>query len=199
MNRTNQKNPRRSAMQQGSRFKPCEQWHCYGYASLLHALTLPIYPEISREAQQPMVNAVVEFFRQRSTISARMRRLAAASIPLTAKGRYRSGQTGQTVNLLALRLRWFESSPAQIFTCAQHRLPRPRNVPKARDSALSDQNPLRQRTLQRLFSAPRRARSVASSLATFAPSAVSTATAVSAASAAAPGRPLLSRAGFIHR
>src|SRR5437773_4467828 len=27
-------------------------------------------------------------------------------------GRYRSGQTGQTVNLLALRLRWFESSPA---------------------------------------------------------------------------------------
>jgi hypothetical protein len=37
------------------------------------------------------------------------------------KGRYRSGQTGQTVNLLALRLRWFESSPAQIFTCAEHR------------------------------------------------------------------------------
>src|SRR5947207_9155678 len=29
-------------------------------------------------------------------------------------GRYRSGQTGQTVNLLALRLRWFESSPAQF-------------------------------------------------------------------------------------
>jgi hypothetical protein len=29
-------------------------------------------------------------------------------------GRYRSGQTGQTVNLLALRLRWFESSPAQL-------------------------------------------------------------------------------------
>ena len=28
----------------------------------------------------------------------------------------RSGQTGQTVNLLALRLRWFESSPAQIFS-----------------------------------------------------------------------------------
>ena len=151
MNRTNQKNPRRSAMQQGSRFKPCDQWHCYGGAALLHALTLPIFPEISREAQQPMVNAVVEFFQQRSTISARMSRLAAASIPLTAKGRYRSGQTGQTVNLLALRLRWFESSPAQIFTSAQHRLPRLRNVPKARDSALSDQNPLRQRTLQRLF------------------------------------------------
>src|SRR5881394_1789035 len=32
----------------------------------------------------------------------------------TKEGRYRSGQTGQTVNLLALRLRWFESSPAQI-------------------------------------------------------------------------------------
>ena len=30
------------------------------------------------------------------------------------KGRFRSGQTGQTVNLLALRLRWFESSPAQF-------------------------------------------------------------------------------------
>src|SRR5207245_4862024 len=31
------------------------------------------------------------------------------------KGRFRSGQTGQTVNLLALRLRWFESSPAQVI------------------------------------------------------------------------------------
>jgi hypothetical protein len=44
-----------------------------------------------------------------------MRSLAAASVPLTGKGRYRSGQTGQTVNLLALRLRWFESSPAQCL------------------------------------------------------------------------------------
>jgi hypothetical protein len=33
--------------------------------------------------------------------------------PRVQTGRYRSGQTGQTVNLLALRLRWFESSPAQ--------------------------------------------------------------------------------------
>ena len=33
---------------------------------------------------------------------------------LAPKGRYRSGQTGQTVNLLALRLHWFESSPAHI-------------------------------------------------------------------------------------
>ena len=30
-------------------------------------------------------------------------------------GRFRSGQTGQTVNLLVLDLRWFESSPAQIY------------------------------------------------------------------------------------
>ena len=35
--------------------------------------------------------------------------------PRVQTGRYRSGQTGQTVNLLALRLRWFESSPAQIL------------------------------------------------------------------------------------
>src|SRR6266446_1945086 len=34
----------------------------------------------------------------------------------TREGRYRSGQTGQTVNLLALRLRWFESSPAHFLT-----------------------------------------------------------------------------------
>ena len=148
-----------------------------------------------------MVNAVVEFFQQPSTISAHMRRLAAASIPLTAKGRYRSGQTGQTVNLLALRLRWFESSPAQIFTRAPHRFPveLPCTIPRTQGFVLSDQNPLRQRTLQRLFSAPQRARSVASSLATFAAAAVSPATAVSTASAAAPGRSLLSRAGFIHR
>jgi hypothetical protein len=71
-----------------------------------------------------------------------MRRLAAASIPLTAKGRYRSGQTGQTVNLLALRLRWFESSPAQIFTGAPHW--------RTEDFVLSDQNPLRQRTFRAL-------------------------------------------------
>src|SRR5438477_10609732 len=37
-------------------------------------------------------------------------------------GRYRSGQTGQTVNLLALRLRWFDSSPAQTFADAQARV-----------------------------------------------------------------------------
>ena len=37
--------------------------------------------------------------------------------PCPATGRYRSGQTGQTVNLLALRLRWFESSPAHFSIC----------------------------------------------------------------------------------
>jgi hypothetical protein len=36
------------------------------------------------------------------------------------KGRFRSGQTGQTVNLLALRLRWFESSPAHFFVWHGH-------------------------------------------------------------------------------
>ena len=36
MNRMNQKNPRRSAMQHGSRFEPCDQRYCYE-----HALTLP--------------------------------------------------------------------------------------------------------------------------------------------------------------
>ena len=123
MNRTNQKNPRRSAMQQSSRSKLCDQWHRYGHALLLAPADATIYPEISSEEQQPMANAVVEFFQQTSTISARMRRLAAASIPLTAKGRYRSGQTGQTVNLLALRLRWFESSPAQILHSLHRRGP----------------------------------------------------------------------------
>ena len=38
-----------------------------------------------------------------------------ACVPAHERGRFRSGQTGQTVNLLALRLRWFESSPAQFF------------------------------------------------------------------------------------
>ena len=40
-----------------------------------------------------------------------------------ATGRFRSGQTEQTVNLLALRLRWFESSPAQFYpngACPSH-------------------------------------------------------------------------------
>src|SRR5258705_12236561 len=81
----------------------------------LHALTLPFIRRFRAKHSSLWLNAVVEFFQQTSTISARMRRLAAASVPLTAKGRYRSGQTGQTVNLLALRLRWFESSPAQIL------------------------------------------------------------------------------------
>src|SRR5213083_737713 len=47
-----------------------------------------------------------------------------------SKGRYRSGQTGQTVNLLALRLRWFESSPAQF----------PNGLSRALSSAHGDQS-----------------------------------------------------------
>ena len=60
-------------------------------------------------------------------------------------GRYRSGQTGQTVNLLALRLRWFESSPAQSFLSGYSvRCPQRTNGPA------EDRNPLRQRLLQQL-------------------------------------------------
>jgi hypothetical protein len=42
-------------------------------------------------------------------------RLSASLYQRSRKGRFRSGQTGQTVNLLALRLRWFESSPAHFL------------------------------------------------------------------------------------
>ena len=41
-------------------------------------------------------------------------RSSASLYQRSRKGRFRSGQTGQTVNLLALRLRWFESSPAHF-------------------------------------------------------------------------------------
>jgi hypothetical protein len=41
-----------------------------------------------------------------------------ACVPAHERGRFRSGQTGQTVNLLALRLRWFESSPAQFLAAS---------------------------------------------------------------------------------
>ena len=47
--------------------------------------------------------------------SGRVRAISTPKAFVVQTGRYRSGQTGQTVNLLALRLRWFESSPAQIF------------------------------------------------------------------------------------
>lgn len=40
----------------------------------------------------------------------------------TRKGRYRSGQTGQTVNLLALRLPRFESLPAHHIKTAPQEL-----------------------------------------------------------------------------
>ena len=45
---------------------------------------------------------------------ARRRAFGVRFVSRAATGRYRSGQTGQTVNLLALRLRWFESSPAHF-------------------------------------------------------------------------------------
>src|SRR5213596_1670763 len=45
--------------------------------------------------------------------SRRVRAISTRKAFVVLTGRYRSGQTGQTVNLLALRLRWFESSPAQ--------------------------------------------------------------------------------------
>src|SRR5438067_13152360 len=68
--------------------------------------------------------------------------------PRVQTGRYRSGQTGQTVNLLALRLRWFESSPAQIplsrqaGACAVLSAPLCSNIQRS---------PLRQPTLQHLL------------------------------------------------
>src|SRR5437867_12972087 len=62
-----------------------------------------------------------------------------------SKGRYRSGQTGQTVNLLALRLRWFESSPAHFSVPSQWRR---RRAP--RDFARGDVD------LRRAFAVPRR-------------------------------------------
>src|SRR5262249_47495726 len=41
--------------------------------------------------------------------------------PPRARGRYQSCQPGQTVNLLALRFRWFESSPAHILPMRVYR------------------------------------------------------------------------------
>src|SRR6266498_3314089 len=84
-------------------------------------------------------------------------------------GRYRSGQTGQTVNLLALRLRWFESSPAQSPS----------------------------RRLLANFNSRMVPELVASSLATVAATTTVPASASIAASATT-GWPRLARAGFIH-
>ena len=90
-------------------------------------LALPIYPEISREAQRYVVERdcgvlrardsipVDESKRRKSTCERAEREpISTPKVFGAPTGRYRSGQTGQTVNLLALRLRWFESSPAQI-------------------------------------------------------------------------------------
>ena len=62
---------------------------------------------------------------------------------LALTGRYRSGQTGQTVNLLALRLRWFESSPAHILPTEVWRAP----CSVERIKSIANENPLRQRIL----------------------------------------------------
>jgi hypothetical protein len=59
----------------------------------------------------------VDESKRRKSLAARRARayINRESFRGTWPGRYRSGQTGQTVNLLALRLRWFESSPAQSY------------------------------------------------------------------------------------
>ena len=89
-------------------------------------LALPIYPEIPRDSQSFVVEAIAEFFNDSKTklgfagpgrsnyLRGASARVISTPKPFAATGRFRSGQTGQTVNLLALRLRWFESSPAQI-------------------------------------------------------------------------------------
>ena len=148
----------------------------------------PFYPEISREGaaaygKTPSLN----FFNKDRQLA-----LACAGSPqrvfrLTAKGRYRSGQTGQTVNLLALRLRWFESSPAQILR-VRHIGSRGSTADCSESAGLA----LRSKSAETADSTAlvfgyAACCSVPSSLATFAAAAVSPAT-VAAASAAATGR-----------
>jgi hypothetical protein len=60
-------------------------------------------------ARNPLAEAGSEFYINRSR-SGRLNRCRPGAD--ADSGRYRSGQTGQTVNLLALRLQWFESTPA---------------------------------------------------------------------------------------
>src|SRR5215472_11657966 len=112
---------------------------------------------------------------------------------LALTGRYRSGQTGQTVNLLALRLRWFESSPAHILPMRVYRAA----VLSAENQIGSKRNPLRQRTLQHVFAGKAGWLVAASSLATVTPSAVSAA-AVTSTATAATWRSLLARTRLIH-
>src|SRR5206468_9407256 len=110
-------------------------------------------------------------------------------------GRYRSGQTGQTVNLLALRLRWFESSPAHILPIRVYRA----LSSTQRIKSATNENPLRQRTLQHVFAGNAGWLVAASSLATVTPSTVSAAAVTSTATAtAATWRSLLARTRLIH-
>src|SRR5438094_6326764 len=89
------------------------------------AFPLPMCPELTREPQGYAIDAIAEFFGSEidNCIWVVLRlalgenyfawRKSRVISTLAATGRFRSGQTGPTVNLLALRLRWFESSPAQ--------------------------------------------------------------------------------------
>ncbi len=91
------------------------------------AFPLPMCPERTREPRGYAVDAIAEFFEPKIANCIRVvlrlvrgkinfaRRKSRVISTLAATGRFRSGQTGQTVNLLALRLRWFESSPAQFL------------------------------------------------------------------------------------
>src|SRR6266513_264623 len=91
------------------------------------AFPLPMGPERTREPRGYAVDAIAEFFEPKIANCIRVvlrlvrgkinfaRRKSRVISTLAATGRFRSGQTGQTVNLLALRLRWFESSPAQFL------------------------------------------------------------------------------------
>jgi hypothetical protein len=104
-------------------------------------------------------------------------------------------ETNQTVNLLALRLRWFESSPAQIFvkmlmTVASRRLS---TITSVHDSTCHGGE------LCRGYKTSwTRESLVAPSLATFAATAVSTTAATIAAATTTTGRSRFSRASLIH-
>jgi hypothetical protein len=114
-------------------------------------------------------------------------------------GRYRSGQTGQTVNLLALRLRWFESSPAQIFSkrrCRCSRFAASRRL-STTTSAHGGNQPAGKLCRGYKSSRDQCEFLVASSLATLTTATVSATTTAVTASATA-GRSRFPRASLIH-
>src|SRR5947207_6046075 len=91
------------------------------------AFPLPMGHERTREPRGYAVDAIAEFFEPKIANCIRVvlrlargkinfaRRKSRAISTLAATGRFRRGQTRQTVNLLALRLRWVESRPAQYL------------------------------------------------------------------------------------